>query len=188
MLVSLIRAILHVISKEFSAYLLTNCSEGYKLWSKSLALLPRIALVVHPTIASSAEFVAPRFVAHAHPAHPGSAKGLSSNGIARALCNYIFSFQIKFDIRRDNFKCPSGPQVRPCPRAHRPSMRIPRPTSRSGVHAPSSHRAVAPPSGSNRTRMILLRPARPSSALVKCVARPRAPPDATARTFRLAAP
>jgi hypothetical protein len=47
--------------------------------------------------------LAPRFVAHAHPAHPGSAKGLSSNAIARALCNYIFSFQIKFDIRRDNF-------------------------------------------------------------------------------------
>src|SRR5260370_7969269 len=38
MSVSPIRAILHVISKEFSAYLLRNCSEGYKLWSKSRAL------------------------------------------------------------------------------------------------------------------------------------------------------
>src|SRR5260370_12004947 len=40
MLVSPIRAILPVISREFSAYLLTNCSEGYKLWSKGRALSP----------------------------------------------------------------------------------------------------------------------------------------------------
>jgi hypothetical protein len=52
-----------------------------------LRLPVRIALVVHPTIAASAEFVAPRFVAHAHPAHPGS--GISSIGIAGALCNYL---------------------------------------------------------------------------------------------------
>src|SRR5258708_1993136 len=38
MSVSHIRANLHVISKDFSAYLLRNCSEGYKLWSKSRAL------------------------------------------------------------------------------------------------------------------------------------------------------
>ena len=43
MLVSPIRAILHVISKEFSAYLLRNCSEGYKTSEADLRLTRRIA-------------------------------------------------------------------------------------------------------------------------------------------------